>query len=185
MTTPQEGIPLGAGPPSAEELRDQRVLQRAPPIDLHLHIESDLGLLKRSKALQVRYDKWIVGVKEQYGSSVPSEIEHTLIWTRLPIIDFHKVPAQISDRLRQDGLWGFTGCDLPPPSPSTLPECLPALAEWGVTMGSLISSPRATPEEELMIKAAGREVDNFVKRRWIGQEWETAWFVNPPVSRFW
>ena len=30
--------------------------------------DSDLGLLKRDKKLQVRYDSWAVGIREQYGS---------------------------------------------------------------------------------------------------------------------
>ena len=29
---------------------------------------SDLGLLKRDKKLQIRYDEWAKGIKEQYGS---------------------------------------------------------------------------------------------------------------------
>ncbi|KZP06145.1 hypothetical protein FIBSPDRAFT_842412 [Athelia psychrophila] len=264
--TIQQGIPLGTGPPSADELRVYYPAQFTWD-QLKTFINAgDLGLLKRSKSLQARYDRWIVGINAKYGSSVnylnqyrlrwgepdtlsalptslgisaykgveapkhasaidavkphptlvdesdlftsasnipayfmtgtpaelisiiqndwpysvPPEIEHILIWTRLPIINFSKVPLQITGRLRQDGLWGFTGSDLPPPSPSTLPECLPALADWGVTMDSLISSPKASLEEEEMIKAAGTEVDEFVKKRWVEGEWETSWFVNPP-----
>jgi hypothetical protein len=33
-----------------------------------------------------------------------------------------------------------------------------------------------------MLKEAGREVDRFVKNRWLEKEWETAYFINPPVS---
>lgn len=29
---------------------------------------SDLGLLKRDKALQIRYDDWAIGIRGQYGS---------------------------------------------------------------------------------------------------------------------
>ena len=36
----------------------------AESIDLH----SDLGLLKRDKKLQVRYNTWAAGIREQYGS---------------------------------------------------------------------------------------------------------------------
>ena len=32
-----------------------------------------------------------------------------------------------------------------------------------------------------MVEAAGAEVDKFVRDRWAEKEWETAWFVNPPV----
>jgi hypothetical protein len=113
---------------------------------------------------------------------VPVDIEHVLVWTRLPIIDFPQVPTQITSRLYQDGLWGFTGCSSPPPSPSTLPLCLPALADWNVTIDKLIRFPKATLEEDEMIKEAGREIDQFVRNRWIESEFETAWFVNPPVG---
>lgn len=113
---------------------------------------------------------------------VPPEIEHVLIWTPLPIINFSAVPSQITARLHQDGLWGFTGSSLPPPSPSTLPNCLPALADWGVTIEKLIRSPQGTKEEDEMVRLAGEEVDIFVRNNWIESEWETAWFVNPPVG---
>lgn len=114
--------------------------------------------------------------------SVPLEVEHTLIWTLLPV--FHKdlIPDSISARIEQDGLWGFTGNLSPPPSPSTLPSCLPALADWGITMDKLVRSERGTEEEEELVRRAKAEVHNFVKQRWAENEWETAWFVNPPVS---
>ena len=35
-----------------------------------------------------------------------------------------------------------------------------------------------------MVKKVGEEVDIFVRKRWREREWETAWFVNPPVSYF-
>lgn len=114
---------------------------------------------------------------------VPPEIEHSLIWTRVPIIPTD-LPPSIAPRVLQDGLWGFTGSLEPPPSPSTLPECLPALAEWGVTLDKLIRTPRGTEEEEELVKKAGIEIETFVKRRWVEREWETAWFVNPPASAF-
>ena len=84
--------------------------------------------------------------------------------------------------MKQDGIWGFTGSDSPPPSPSTLPDCLPALSDWGVTMDQLTRSPQGTKEEDDMVRKVGEEVDMFVRKRWKEREWETAWFVNPPVS---
>ena len=84
--------------------------------------------------------------------------------------------------MKQDGIWGFTGSDSPPPSPSTLPDCLPALSDWGVTMDQLIRSPQGTKEEDDMVRKVSEEVDMFVRKRWKEREWETAWFVNPPVS---
>jgi len=47
-------------------------------------------------------------------------------------------------------------------------------------MEKLVRSPRGNPEIEDMVRNAGREIDGFVKRRWVEREWETAWFVNPP-----
>jgi hypothetical protein len=113
--------------------------------------------------------------------AVPPEVEHTLIWTRLPI--FHKdlISDSISARIGQDGLWGFTGNTSPPPSPSTLPSCLPALAEYGVTIDKLVRSEPGTEEEQELVRRAGKEVHNFVKNRWAESQWEAAWFVNPEV----
>jgi len=122
-------------------------------------------------------------IQNDWPYSVPIEVEHTLIWSRVPIFHPALIPAEIDARVQQDGLCGFTGNEEPPPSPSTLPECLPALSEWGITMEKLIRSPRSSPEIEEMVKNAGKEVNDFVKRRWVESEWETAWFINPPVSK--
>ncbi|KAI0795254.1 hypothetical protein BC629DRAFT_313711 [Irpex lacteus] len=118
-------------------------------------------------------------IMNDWPYSVPPEIEHTLIWTKIPIIPTD-LPPSITPRVLQDGLWGFTGSLTPPPSPSTLPECLPALSEWGVTLDQMVCSPRGTDEEEELVRKAGIEIETFVKRRWNEREWETAWFVNPP-----
>ncbi|KAI0712448.1 hypothetical protein C8Q76DRAFT_621600 [Earliella scabrosa] len=250
-----ETVPLGTGLPTRQEL-----LVHYPAKftwhQLKVFVNSgDLGLLKRDKKLQARYNEWSEGIKREYGSiinylmtyrlqwgqpdtiailrssldppldgsaphvvprtkelppmppdapthfvadaprelifvamndwpySVPPEIEHSLIWTRLPIFPPSLPPpseSPLSARLHQDGLWGFTGSDSPPPSPSELPDCLPALSEWGITMDKLIRSPRGTDEEEQQVKSYGAEIETFIKRRWAEREWETAWFVNPP-----
>ncbi|KAI0916952.1 hypothetical protein AcW2_007210 [Taiwanofungus camphoratus] len=253
-------VPLRTGPPTREELLAYYPA-RFTWSQLKTFINSgDLGLLKRDKKLQIRYDAWSKGIREEYGSmvnyllnrrlhwgqpdtlsllpslldkcssaggsyvvssdiydhvadkkvaielppipdnayfaadtppelisiimndwpySVPPEIEHTLIWTRLPILP-SELPSSIAPRLLQDGLWGFTGSFEPPPSPSTLPECLPALSEWDVTLDKLVRSPRGSEEDEALVKKMGEEVNQFVKGRWKESEWETAWFVNPP-----
>lgn len=87
----------------------------------------------------------------------------------------------VAARVDQDGLWGFTGHNSPPPSPSLLPSCLPALSEWNVTLDKLVRSEKGSEEEEQLVRRAGEEVGRFVKNRWSEKEWETAWFVNPPV----
>lgn len=99
----------------------------------------------------------------------------------MPIIPTD-LPPSIRPRVEQDGLWGFTGSLIPPPSPSLLPQCLPSLADWGITEGKLVRSPKGTDEEEALVKQAGADIEEFIKRRWVEREWETAWFVNPPVS---
>ena len=114
---------------------------------------------------------------------VPTEIEHTLIWTKMPIYHPDLVAGTIKTRIDQDGLWGFTGNDLPP-SPSNLPSCISKLAEWGITMDKMIKSEPPTEEEKNLIQEAGREVHRYVKNRWVEKDWETAWFVNPPVNVF-
>ncbi|KZV73643.1 hypothetical protein PENSPDRAFT_574155 [Peniophora sp. CONT] len=250
-------VPIGEGPPTREQL-----LVHYPPKftwqQLRTFVNSgDLGMLKRDRTLQRRYDEWAKGVKAEYGSmvnylltyrlqwgkpdarsrlkskldppstfsislrnqsslgetpslptipqgapahftadispdlisiiqndwpySVPPNIEHTLVWTVAGIMP-PNIPEPVRPRLYQDGLWGFTGYtkDSPPPSPSLLPQCLPALAEWGVTEDKLIRSPKGTEEEEAAVREAGKEIQTFVERRWSVREWETAWFVNPP-----
>ncbi|KIY71239.1 hypothetical protein CYLTODRAFT_346384 [Cylindrobasidium torrendii FP15055 ss-10] len=249
-------VPLGTGPPTRAEM-----LAYYPGkfswTEMKTFVNSgDLGLLKRDKALQKRYDEWNVGLRKRYGSivnflvnyrlqwgkpdalsllpsalstlppltsppvlpdsiepvalpplpadappyftastppdyisiiqndwpySVPNDVEHTLIWTRLPIFHSDLIDDKIASRIDQDGIWGFTGLgDENPPSPSTLPACLPSLAEWGVTLDKMIVSARGTPDEEALVLRAGEEVMKFVRNRWIESEWETAWFVNPP-----
>ncbi|PPQ68111.1 hypothetical protein CVT26_005732 [Gymnopilus dilepis] len=252
MKLNSENVPLRTGPPTREEL-----LVHYPAKftwqQLKTFVNSgDLGLLKRDRALQKRYDEWALGIKEQYGSvvnyllnhrlrwgqpdtlsllkssviddgfyssstsnfaseneassissptpyfcwetpkeyisiiqndwpySVPPEIEHTLIWTKVPIYHPDLVDESIKGRIDQDGLWGFTGIESPPPSPSHLPECLPALAEWGITEDKMVKSAPPTEGEKALIEKAGSEVHRFVKNRWDETEWETAWFVNPP-----
>ncbi|KAF8195406.1 hypothetical protein BJ912DRAFT_875993 [Pholiota molesta] len=242
-------VSLGTGPPTKEEL-----LVHYPAKftwnQLKTFINSgDLGMLKRDRKLQVRYDTWALKIKQEYGSivnyltdhrlrwgepdtlsllksslevdplfpvispsvagakpsqdppayfscetpsqyisiiqndwpySVPAEIEHTLIWTKVPIYHPDLVDESIKARIYQDGLWGFTGSDSPPPSPSNIASSLGALSEWGITIDKMIKSPPPTLTEAALIERAGKEVNRYVKTRWVESEWETAWFVNPP-----
>ncbi|KIJ62564.1 hypothetical protein HYDPIDRAFT_30170 [Hydnomerulius pinastri MD-312] len=252
-----DAVPLRSGPPTLEELR-AHYPARFTWQQLKTFVNSgDLGLLKRDKKLQVRYNKWAIEIKKQHGSvinyllnhrlrwgkpdtlslltsaldgqqperaflenghdipsaapeyfkadisfnsdliciiqndwpysgalqatpTVPPEIEHTLVWTRIPIFHNALVPTSIDARIQQDGLCGFTGSTDSEESLPSLESCLPALADWGVTMDKLIRSSNGSEEEEAMVQNAGREVRGFVKRRWAEREWETAWFVNPP-----
>ena len=102
------------------------------------------------------------------------------MWTRQPIFHPAIILPTISKRIEADGLWGFTGLTSPPPSPSSLPVSLPALAEWGVPPDYTVNRTQGTPEEEELVKRAGAGVHEFVRSKWPEDEWETAWFVNPP-----
>lgn len=75
----------------------------------------------------------------------------------------------------------------PPEVPEDIASCLGALSEWGVTPETLIRSSPPTAEEVNLLQKAATPVHEYVKSLWVEDEWETAWFVNPPVrspSRF-
>ncbi|KIK69713.1 hypothetical protein GYMLUDRAFT_236203 [Collybiopsis luxurians FD-317 M1] len=242
-------VPLRAGPPTKEELLAhypaQFTWKQLKTFVNSGQLNSDLGLLKRHRKLQQRYDAWAAGIRQEYGSmvnylltrrlqwgkpdtlsllpsslnddiavvednvdhendtpppyftadtpsryisiiqndwpySVPPEVEHTLVWTKIPIFHPDIISPSVASRIEQDGLWGFTGDSSAPPSPSNLLSCLPALAEWGTTREKMIISQRATKEEAALIRQAGRYVHEYVEKRWKEDRWETAWFVNPP-----
>jgi len=240
-------VALRSGPPTTDELRIHYPACFTWS-QLKAFINSgDLGLLKRDKKLQRRYNEWVVGIKKEYGSptdyllnhrlqwgkpdtlslltsalddpsisaaengqsqlypspeyfkadipfnsdliciilndwpySVPVEIEHSLVWSRVTVFHPDLIPPAIDARIQQDGLCGFTGSTDTVDNLPSLESCLPALADWGITADKLIRSPRGSEEEETMVRNAGKEVHGFVKRRWKESQWETAWFVNPP-----
>ena len=99
----------------------------------------------------------------------------------MPVFHPALIPPAIDARVQQDGLCGFTGSTDTIESLPSLESCLPALADWGVAMDKLVRSQSGSEVEETMVKNAGKEVHEFVKRRWKENQWETAWFVNPPV----
>lgn len=113
--------------------------------------------------------------------TVPPEIEHSVVWTRQAIFHPAIIPEDITKRMDRDGMWGFTGSVSPPPSPSNLATCLPALAEWDVPSNYEIKRKKSTPEEDELVRRACEGVHEFVKLKWPETLWETAWFVNPPV----
>jgi len=119
-------------------------------------------------------------IRNDWPYSVPIDVEHSLVWTRVPFIDHSKYPPEVTRRFLRDGLWGFTGLLSPPPSPSALPSCLPALAPWGITMENLTCPITVSEEDKEVNKEAALEIDRFVRRTWVESEWETAWFLNPP-----
>jgi hypothetical protein len=116
--------------------------------------------------------------------SVPIDVEHSLVWTKLPLIHPDITDEKILPRIRQDGLAGFTGTNAPVPPREALALSLPALAHWGIiTLGSVVRSPPPDRTEEAQLRQASAEIDAFVRARWPDDTWETAWFVNPLVRR--
>lgn len=112
---------------------------------------------------------------------VPLDVEHSLVWTKLPIYHPLLVADSIQSRIDQDGMWGFTGVDGPPEVPKDFASSLSIVSEWGITTDTMIkSAPPTEDERKLMIKATA-PVQEFVKSLWVEDEWEAAWFVNPPV----
>ncbi|KAJ3814049.1 hypothetical protein F5876DRAFT_86690 [Lentinula aff. lateritia] len=125
-------------------------------------------------------DKYVSIIQNDWPYLVPHEVEHSLVWTKVPIFHPEIIPPSIAPRIEQDGLWGFTGNTSPPPSPSNLSSCLPALSEWGVSKEKMIISQKGTEEEEALVRQVGSHVQGYIERKWKETEWETAWFVNPP-----
>ncbi|KAH7101187.1 hypothetical protein BKA62DRAFT_189314 [Auriculariales sp. MPI-PUGE-AT-0066] len=104
---------------------------------------------------------------------IPHDVEHALVWTRVPIVNAERIPPAVRARIDDCGLWGFTGG---------------ADAELIRTDGTDDDDRGAkyigTGEEARAVRAAirvaGTDVDAFVRTHWPEDEWETAWFVNPP-----
>ncbi|RPD58046.1 hypothetical protein L226DRAFT_490531 [Lentinus tigrinus ALCF2SS1-7] len=123
-------------------------------------------------------------VSNDWPYSIPADVEHVVVWTKLPIIHPSLVDARITEIVGQIGLTGCTGLDSPPPSlADELPGALPALTAWKITAEDVKSMPNAerlSPEERELMRRAGKEVDEFIRKRWREDEWETCWFVNPP-----
>ena len=94
-------------------------------------------------------------------------MSHFIIWSRVPAISSANIPLAVQSRVKEEGLWGFTGTEggeepIPPPGINPIPP--------------------VSDVEEKFLEDARHEFHVFVKRRWPEDEWECAWFVNPPVS---
>lgn len=118
-------------------------------------------------------------IQNDWPYSIPLDVEHTIIWTRAPVIHEDLIPAAIFDRVEHDGLWGFTGLLSLPPSPLALPSSLPVFSESDIPRDKVNRSDVSLAGQKKIIPRAAKEVQGFVKRRWNEQQWETAWFVNP------
>jgi len=105
-----------------------------------------------------------------------------VVWTRQPIFHPAIIAAEVAERVERDGLWGFTGSSpsSPPPSPSNVAECLPALVDWNIPPDFYVPRKKSSDEEEELFRRAGKGVSDFIKMQWPERVYETAWFVNPP-----
>lgn len=96
-----------------------------------------------------------------FRNPAPLDVTHFVFWSRVPIIHPDIVPSKIWDRIEQDGLWGFSGSDHIA-VPKTLDE-------------------KDDEDTARMVEQAHHECAEFVNKHWPTDEWETAWFINPPV----
>ncbi|KAG8904455.1 hypothetical protein FRB99_001715 [Tulasnella sp. 403] len=107
-------------------------------------------------------EKYVKILKNDWPYSIPVNVKHFVVWTRVPIIHPAIVPTKIWARIERDGLWGFTGSDR-------------------------VAEPKVIPGEESgddvleLVRRAHVEMHKYVLANWPEEEWETAWFVNPPV----
>lgn len=76
------------------------------------------------------------------------------------------VHPSVASQINKDGLWGFTG--VPPRS-----------------SGAMYSdvAPGTSSTARSHILAAAHHTHQFVLAHWPENDWEVAWFVNPPVCR--
>lgn len=84
--------------------------------------------------------------------SVPHDVSHYVVWSRLPLVHPSLVPPQIEGRVFNDGLWDFVGSDL---------------------------KLKYDGPDAPLLKLAAREMNNFVRNLWPEADWESAWFLNP------
>jgi len=86
-----ETVSLGEGPPTKEELLIYYPAKFTWK-QLKTFVNSgDLGLLRRDKKLQQRYERWAKGIKEQYGSMGNRVFAELLSFLWLP----SKLPSQL------------------------------------------------------------------------------------------
>ncbi|KAF8523136.1 hypothetical protein BU17DRAFT_64031 [Hysterangium stoloniferum] len=97
--------------------------------------------------------------------SIPPYISHYLIWSRLPVVHHDLVHPSVMHQVERDGLWGFSG----------MPEEL-------IMPGGEYSdvAPGTSTVERSYILAASHHTHQFVIAHWPEDQWEVAWFVNPP-----
>ncbi|CAG7846092.1 SubName: Full=Related to prenylcysteine oxidase {ECO:0000313/EMBL:CCA66843.1} [Serendipita indica DSM 11827] len=108
---------------------------------------------------------YIKVIPNDWPYSVPLDVSHFVIWSRVPAISPANIPISIQDIVKHEGLWGFTGnSNQEAPIP---PE--------GVEPRQPLSEMQATHLLE-----ACSEFDKYVKINWPEDNWECAWFVNPP-----
>ena len=104
-------------------------------------------------------------------SGVPPEISHYLIWTRLPVVHPALIHPSIESQVERHGLWGFTGIDRPNSAEDDTAQ--------NAAYDDVAPGRSSTAREHIL--AATAHIYQFVLAHWPEDEWEVAWFVNPPV----
>ncbi|KAF8526134.1 hypothetical protein JB92DRAFT_2700775 [Gautieria morchelliformis] len=209
VPTDLSSVTAREGPPTRGELA-KFYPARYTWQQLKSFIESgDLGLLKRDPALQERYKAWAEDIQKKHGTitnylvnvrlgwgpntpptttakyftstsspddvkiifndwpySVPPEISHYLIWSRLPVVHPALVHPSVTSQIDRDGLWGFLGV---PRQEVLSGECVYTDV-----------APGTSRSARLHILAAAHHTQQFILAHWPENDWEVAWFVNPP-----
>lgn len=110
-------------------------------------------------------EEYLKVIPNDWPYSVPPDVAHYVIWSRVPAISSANIPIAIQSRVKEDGLWGFTG-DVGGEEP---------IIPTGVTL-----PPPLSDSEKVFFSEATQEFDTYVKIKWPEDAWECAWFVNPP-----
>ena len=125
-------------------------------IAIHQYYRMWLALFRYISLFQKLFIMFIKGLTLDF-ISVPNDVEHTLVWTKMPIYHLDLIADSVKTRIYQDGLWGFTGSgsDDLPPRPSNLPFYVSKLARWGETMDTMVKSDPPTEKEAISLKRLG------------------------------
>ncbi|KAH7104518.1 hypothetical protein BKA62DRAFT_463898 [Auriculariales sp. MPI-PUGE-AT-0066] len=110
-------------------------------------------------------------MKNSWPYCIPHEVQHTLVWTRLPILNPNKVQESMRGTIVECGMWGFAG---------GAEAELPARGEDTERGSTFIGTGEQAKAVRAAVAVAGADVQAFVQKHWPEDAWEVAWFVNPP-----
>ncbi|KAG8928552.1 hypothetical protein FRC02_006736 [Tulasnella sp. 418] len=166
--SPSDGLPINEGAPDQKYITtDACPLPTPPPtrpFTPSYSINGDESSIPKyfTSTLPSFYVKIL---PNDWPYSIPLAVKHFVFWSKVPIIHPGLVHPKIWEQVGIDGLWGFTGS---PEGRTRTPR------------PNKNKTDLDPEEEESLLKIAHHEVELFVKNNWNEDEWETAWFVNPP-----